>query len=116
VAIGYLKTSHKRGVRRMRRRGAEPSCRSSRHYEAFRAHRQYYPADPDNCNTTRQILTIVWSWSLVMAEPGQRWNARLVEVRALEAELAGLTASAETPLTQFECERLIALGADVESA
>ena len=35
---------------------------------------------------------------------------------ALEDELAGLAASAETPLTQLERERLLALGADVESA
>jgi hypothetical protein len=52
---------------------------------------------------------------LVAAELEQRWNARLVAVRALEDELAGLTGKRRTPLTQLERERLLALGADIES-
>ena len=103
VAIGYLKTSHNRGQPRMRRRGAKPSCRSSR--RTTRA--------PERIgNTTRRILTIVWSrpnW-------GSAVTRRSLAVRALEDKLVGLGASAETTLIQLERERLLTLGADVESA
>ena len=50
---------------------------------------------------------------LVAAELEQRWNARLLAVRALDAELEALAASAETTLTQVERDRLLALGADI---
>jgi excisionase family DNA binding protein len=71
-------------------------------YEAHRARRQYDAVDPDN--------------RLVAAELEQRWNERLLAVRALEDERDALTARAEMALTQAERERLLALGADVERA
>jgi hypothetical protein len=52
---------------------------------------------------------------LVPAELEQRWNARLLALRALEDELAGFAASGRTTLTQLERERLLALGAHVQS-
>jgi excisionase family DNA binding protein len=71
-------------------------------YEAHRARRQYDAVDPDN--------------RLVAAELEQRWNERLLAVRALEDERDALAARAEMALTQAERERLLALGADVERA
>jgi excisionase family DNA binding protein len=50
------------------------------------------------------------------ASSPQRWNERLLAVRALEDERDALAASSHTPLTQAERERLLALGADVEAA
>jgi hypothetical protein len=84
-----------------KRRQTELALEQAR-YEASRAHRQYDALDSDN--------------RLVAAELEQRWNARLLAVRALEDELAGLAASAEALLTQLERERLLALRADVGSA
>ena len=71
-------------------------------YEAARARRQYDAVDPDN--------------RLVAAELEQRWNGRLLAVRALEDERDALAASSHTTLTQAERERLLALGADVAGA
>jgi excisionase family DNA binding protein len=71
-------------------------------YEAHRARRQYDAVDPDN--------------RLVAAELEQRWNERLLAVRALEDERDALAARAEMALTQAERERLLALGADLERA
>ncbi|HEX6688790.1 MAG TPA: helix-turn-helix domain-containing protein [Solirubrobacterales bacterium] len=71
-------------------------------YEAARARRQYDAVDPDN--------------RLVAAELEQRWNERLLAVRALEDERETLAANSHTTLTHAERERLLALGADVERA
>ena len=71
-------------------------------YEAARARRQYDAVDPDN--------------RLVAAELEQRWNERLLAVRALEDERNALAASSQTALTRAERERLLALGADVDRA
>ena len=53
---------------------------------------------------------------MVAAELEQRWNERLLGVRALEEEQDGLTAMAGTTLTETERQRLLALGRDVEVA
>jgi hypothetical protein len=71
-------------------------------YEAARARRQYDAVDPEN--------------RLVAAELEQRWNERLLAVRALEEEQDGLIAMAQTTLTEAERRHLLALGADVEAA
>ena len=71
-------------------------------YEAARARRQYDAVDPDN--------------RLVAAELEQRWNDRLLAVRALEDERDSLAVSPQTTLTEAERQRLLALGADVEGA
>jgi excisionase family DNA binding protein len=71
-------------------------------FEAARARRQYDAVDPDN--------------RLVAAELEHRWNERLLAVRALEEELDGLAAMAETTPTEAEHRHLLALGADVEAA
>ncbi len=71
-------------------------------YEAARARRQYDAVDPDN--------------RLVAAELEQRWNERLLALRALEDERDALAIGPQTMLTQAERERLLALGADVETA
>ena len=71
-------------------------------YEAARARRQYDAVDPDN--------------RLVAAELEQRWNDRLLAVRALEDQRDALAVSPQTTLTEAEHQRLLALGADVESA
>jgi excisionase family DNA binding protein len=64
--------------------------------------RQYDAVDPDN--------------RLVVAELEQRWNERLLAVRALEDERDALAAGPHKTLTQAERERLLTLGADVETA
>jgi hypothetical protein len=71
-------------------------------YEATRARRQYDVVDPDN--------------RLVAAELEHRWNERLLAVHALQDERDALAARADAALTKAERERLLALGADVESA
>jgi excisionase family DNA binding protein len=71
-------------------------------FEAARAHRQYDVVDPEN--------------RLVAADLEQRWNARLLTVRALEQERDMLAASPQSALTDAERSRLLALGADVEQA
>jgi excisionase family DNA binding protein len=53
---------------------------------------------------------------LVAADLEQRWNARLLTVRALEQERDMLAASPQSALTDAERSRLLALGADVEQA
>jgi len=71
-------------------------------YEVSRARRQYDAVDPDN--------------RLVAAELEQRWNERLLALRALEDQRDALAIGPQTMLTQAERERLLALGADVEGA
>jgi DNA invertase Pin-like site-specific DNA recombinase len=71
-------------------------------YEAARARRQYDAVDPDN--------------RLVAAELEQRWNDRLLAVRAIEDERDALAVSPQTTLTEAERRHLLALGADVEAA
>src|SRR5205085_5153136 len=71
-------------------------------YEAARARRQYDAVDPDN--------------RLVAAELEQRWNERLLAVRALEDDRDALAVSPKTMLTEAERQRLLDLGADVEAA
>lgn len=71
-------------------------------YEAARAQRQYNAADPEN--------------RLVAAELERRWNERLVAVRDLELEIDSLDADKESPLTEADRERLMALGRDLARA
>jgi DNA invertase Pin-like site-specific DNA recombinase len=99
AALGAMEA--RRGESEEKRRQVELALEQAR-YEAARARRQYDAVDPDN--------------RLVAAELEQRWNERLLAVRALEDERDALAASSHTPLTQAERERLLALGADVESA
>jgi excisionase family DNA binding protein len=99
AALGAVEA--RRAENAEKRRQTELALEQAR-YEAARARRQYDAVDPDN--------------RLVAAELEQRWNARLLALRASEDELEALAASAETTLTQVERDRLLALGADIESA
>jgi len=71
-------------------------------FEAARAHRQYDQVDPDN--------------RLVAGELERRWNEKLVNVRALEEQLAQQNAEPGTTLTAEDRERLLALGEDLPRA
>ena len=99
AAIGAMEA--RRAENAEQRRQVELAIEQAR-YEAVRARRQYDAVDPDN--------------RLVAAELEQRWNARLLAVHALEDQRDALAASSQTTLTEAERERLLALGADVESA
>jgi excisionase family DNA binding protein len=99
AAIGAMEA--RRTETAEKRRQVELAIEQAR-YEAARARRQYDAVDPDN--------------RLVAVELEQRWNARLLAVRALEDQQDALAASSQTTLTEDERERLLALGADVEGA
>jgi Recombinase zinc beta ribbon domain len=71
-------------------------------YEAARSQRQYEAVDPDN--------------RLVAGELERRWNERLLAVRGLEGEREALLGKPETPLSEVDRERLLALGSDLERA
>ena len=71
-------------------------------YEADLARRQYDAVDPAN--------------RLVAAELERRWNDRLVDVQQQEERIAGLTAAHPEALSPTEHDRLLALGADLETA
>ena len=64
--------------------------------------RQYDAVDPAN--------------RLVAGELECRWNARLADVQQQEEKLEGLTAARPEALSEAEHERLLALGADLETA
>ena len=83
-----------------KRRQVELALEQAR-YEIGRARRQYDAVDPDN--------------RLVAAELEKRWNERLTVVHDLEAELEGLTSPATEP-TPVDRERLMTLGADLQTA
>ena len=83
------------------RRQAELALTQAR-YEADLARRQYDAVDPAN--------------RLVAAELERRWNDRLAEVQRQEERLATMTASRPDALTSEEKDRLMALGADLETA
>ncbi|MFD0614622.1 hypothetical protein ACFQZO_31180 [Bradyrhizobium sp. GCM10027634] len=76
--------------------------REQARYEATRARRRYEAVDPDN--------------RLVAGELERRWNERLLAVRALEEERGALLAKPESPLSEADRERLLALGSDLERA
>ena len=84
-----------------KRRQVELALEQAR-YEIGRARRQYDAVDPDN--------------RLVAAELEKRWNERLTVVHDLEAELEGLTTAPATELTPVDRERLMTLGADLQTA
>ena len=71
-------------------------------FEAGRAHRQYDEVDPSN--------------RLVAAELERRWNERLVNVRALEEQLAKCGELPAITLSAEERERLLELGRDLSQA
>ena len=71
-------------------------------YEADLARRQYDAIDPAN--------------RLVAAELERRWNDRLADVQQQEERIAGLTAAHPEALSPAEHDRLLALGADLETA
>ena len=83
------------------RRQAELALTQAR-YEADLARRQYDAVDPAN--------------RLVAAELERRWNDRLAEVQRQEERLATMTASRPDTLSSEEKDRLMALGADLETA
>ena len=83
------------------RRQAELALTQAR-YEADLARRQYDAVDPAN--------------RLVAGELECRWNARLADVQQQEKKLEGLTAARPETLSEAEHERLLALGADLETA
>jgi excisionase family DNA binding protein len=84
-----------------KRRQLENALEQAR-FEAARAHRQYDQVDPDN--------------RLVAAELERRWNERLVNVRAIEEQLAQQNAEPATTLGAEDRERLLALSADLPRA
>ena len=84
-----------------KRRQVELALEQAR-YEVGRARRRYDAVDPDN--------------RLVAAELEKRWNDQLIVVHDLEAELEGLTTSPATELTPVDRERLMTLGADLQTA
>lgn len=83
------------------RRQAELALTQAR-YEADLARRQYDAVDPVN--------------RLVAAELERRWNDRLADVQRQEERLAAMTASRPETLGAGEKDRLMALGADLETA
>ena len=99
AAIGAMEAGQVENAEK--RRQVELALEQAR-YEVARARRQYDAVDPDN--------------RLVAAELEQRWNQRLLAVRALEDEGGALAASPQTAVTATEREHLLALGADVKRA
>ena len=99
AAIGAMEARRAENAQKCRQ--VELAIEQAR-FEAARARRQYDAVDPDN--------------RLVAAELEQRWNERLLALRALEDERDALAIGPQTMFTQAERERLLALGADVESA
>ena len=83
------------------RRQAELALTQAR-YEADLARRQYDAVDPAN--------------RLVAAELERRWNDRLSEVQRQEERLATMTAGRPDGLASAEKDRLMALGADLDTA
>ena len=83
------------------RRQAELAVTQAR-YEADLARRQYDAVDPAN--------------RLVAAELERRWNDRLAEVQRQEERLAAMAARRPDGLACEEKDRLMALGADLETA
>ena len=71
-------------------------------YEAARAQRQYDAVDPDN--------------RLVAGELERRWNVALAAVGALQEELEALVRQRPATLSAEERQRLLQLGADLETA
>jgi hypothetical protein len=71
-------------------------------YEAAHASRQYDAVDPAN--------------RLVAGELERRWNEALQAVAKIEADIAALIARRPPPLGEPERQRLMALGAGIESA
>jgi hypothetical protein len=71
-------------------------------YEASHARRQYDAVDPAN--------------RLVAGELERRWNEALQAVAKIEGDIAALVARRPLPLGEPERRRLMALGADLESA
>jgi DNA invertase Pin-like site-specific DNA recombinase len=99
AALGAMEARNAENVEK--RRQIELALEQAR-YEVARARRQYDAVDPDN--------------RLVAAELEQRWNARLLAVRAIEDERDALAANVEAALTRTERDRLLALGDDIERA
>jgi excisionase family DNA binding protein len=71
-------------------------------FEAARARRQFDAVDPDN--------------RLVAAELERRWNERLMQVTARQAELEAVDAEASSSLTPQQREALLRLGSDLPLA
>lgn len=71
-------------------------------YEVSLARRQYDAVDPDN--------------RLVAGELERRWNAKLIEVRRLEEELAAFDQQRPMTFSEEERKHLLQLGTDVEIA
>jgi hypothetical protein len=71
-------------------------------YEAARARRQFDAVDPAN--------------RLVAGELERRWNEALQAVAKIEGDIAALIARRPPPLGEPERQRLMALGADLDSA
>lgn len=84
-----------------KRRQLENALEQAR-FEAARSHRQYDQVDPDN--------------RLVAGELERRWNERLINVRALEEQLAQQKAEPTITLSADDRERLLALGTDLPRA
>ena len=82
-------------------RQLELSLRQAR-YEAAHARRQYDAVDPAN--------------RLVAGELERRWNEALQAVAKIEGDIAALIARRPPPLGEPERQRLMALGADLDSA
>ena len=83
-----------------RRHHAELALTQAR-YEADLARRQYDAVDPAN--------------RLVGAELERRWNERLAEVQRQEERVASIADARPEALSSAERDRLLALGADLET-
>jgi DNA invertase Pin-like site-specific DNA recombinase len=82
-------------------RQLELSLRQAR-YEAAHARRQYDAVDPAN--------------RLVARELERRWNEALQAVHRIEGEIAAIVSSKPPPLSEWERQQLMQLGADLELA
>ena len=82
-------------------RQLELSLRQAR-YEAALARRQYDAVDPAN--------------RLVAGELERRWNEALQAVHRIEGEIAAIVSSKPPPLSEWERQQLMQLGADLELA
>jgi DNA invertase Pin-like site-specific DNA recombinase/sulfur carrier protein ThiS len=84
-----------------KRRQLENALEQAR-FEAARAYRQYDQVDPD--------------YRLAAGELERRWNEKLVNVRALEEQLAQQDGEPTTTLSAEDRQRLLALGTDLPRA
>lgn len=89
------------GQERLEKRRQLENALELARFEAARVHSQYDEVDPSN--------------RLVAAELERRWNERLVNVRALEEQLAQHDKGPAITLGPGDRDRLLALGQDSQA-